>query len=316
MRVLHGLLLAMLTTTALAQAWPSRPIRWIVPYPPGGSSDTSARAVSEKMAKALGQAVVVENKPGATGGIGAELVARSAPDGYTLLNAGDWLAAAPHLYARVGYDPFKDFAPVTVLVRQPIVLAVHSSLGINSVAELVAYARKNPGIGYATSGAGNPQHFVGEWFISLAGIKLTHIPYKGGGQAISDFVGGQVPIAVLGSTPLIPHYRAGKIKLLAQSLRTRAAALPEVPTFEEAGFKGLVLEQWQGVLVPAGTPPSIVSRLNAEIVKALSDPGVRERYTASGLEAVGGTPEQFAALLREDYERFGRLTRELKIKVD
>jgi tripartite-type tricarboxylate transporter receptor subunit TctC len=316
MRALCALAFSLLVTSAFPQAWPQKPIHWIVPYPAGGSSDVSARVIADKLAKALGQPVVVENRPGATGGIGAEMVAKSAPDGYTLLNAGDWVAAAPHLYARVAYDPFKDFTPVTLLVRQPIVLAVHASLGINSVAELIAYAKKNPGIGYATSGAGNPQHYVGEWFISMAGIKLTHIPYKGGGQAITDFVGGQVPIAVLGSTPLMPHYRAGKIKMLAQSMATRAAALPEVPTFEEAGFKGLIIEQWQGVMAPAGTPSAVIMRLNAEMVKVLGEQGVRDRYAASGLEAVGNTPEQFSVLLREDYEKFGRLTRELRIKVD
>jgi tripartite-type tricarboxylate transporter receptor subunit TctC len=316
MHALCSLVFALFATSAFAQAWPSKPIRWIVPYAAGGSSDTSARPIADKISKALGQPVIVENRPGATGNIGAEMVAKSAPDGYTLLNAGDWLAAAPHLFPKLGYDPFRDFTPVTQLVRQPIVLAVHASLGINSVAELVAYAKKNPGAGFASSGTGNPQHFVGEWFAKLAGIELTHIPYKGGGQAITDFIGGQVKIAVLGSTPLMPHYKAGKIKLLAQSLQARAAELPEIPTFEEAGYKGLVMEQWQGVLAPAGTPANIIARLNAEMVKALSDPGVRERYATSALEPVGNTPEQMSKVLRENYDKFGRLVRELNIKVD
>ena len=316
MRALYALVFSLLATAAFGQAWPSKPIHWIVPYPPGGSSDVSARVVAEKVAVALGQPIVVENRPGAAGSVGAEVVARSAPDGYTLLNAGDWIAAAPHLYSRTGSDPFKDFTPVALLVRQPIVLAVHSSLGVHSVAELIAHVKKNPGLGYATSGAGNPQHYVGEWFIHRAGLQLTHIPYKGGGQAVTDFIGGQVLIAVLGSTPLMPYHKAGKIRILAQSMATRSFALPDVPTFEEAGFKGLVMEQWQGVLAPAGTPPAVVARLNAEMNKALSDPGVRERFAPSGLEAVGTTPAQFAALLREDYEKFGRLTRELKIKLD
>ena len=309
------LALTLLAAPSFGQTWPEKPIHWIVPYPPGGSSDVSARFVADKISAALRQPVVVENRPGAAGTIGAQVVARSAPDGYTLLNAGDWIAALPHLNAKLGFDPIKDLAPVTQLVRQPIVLAVHSSLGIDTLAEFVAYAKKNPGLAYGTSGAGNPQHYVGEWFAKVAGISLTHIPYKGGGQAITDFVGGQVKVAVLGSTPLIPHARAGKVKLLAQSLHQRASAISDVPTFEEAGYK-VVLEQWQGVMVPAKTPAAIIARLNAEIVKALADPGVRERYGANGLEAVGNTPEEFAKRLREDYDTFGRLTRELHINIE
>jgi tripartite-type tricarboxylate transporter receptor subunit TctC len=317
MRILFALALASAATIAAAQSWPAKPIHLVVPYPAGGSSDVSARVVAEKIAKALGQPVIIDNRPGATGTIGTEIVARSAPDGYTLLNAGDWITATPHLHEKAAYDPLKDFVPVSRLVRQPIAIAVHPSLKINSLAELVEYAKRNPGkLSYATSGAGNPQNYVGEWFASMAGIKLVHVPYKGGGQAITDFVGGQVPVAVLGSTPLIPHHRAGTIKILAQSMSTRSPSLPDVPTFEEAGYKGLVMEQWQGVVAPAGTPASVVARLNAEIVKALADDSVRERLAASGLDAAGNTPEQFSVLLHEDYEKFGRLTRELKIKID
>jgi tripartite-type tricarboxylate transporter receptor subunit TctC len=316
MRTLYPLVLALLANSAFAQAWPSKPIRWIVPFPPGGSADVSVRPVADKLSKAFGQPVVVENRAGAAGNIGAELVAKSAPDGHTLLNAGDWITAAPHLYSKLGFDPLRDFAPVTQLVRQPVVLAAHPSLGVSSISELVALAKNNPGLAYATSGAGTQQHILGEWFARFAGIKLTHVPYKGGGQAITDFVGGQVPLAFLGSTPLMPHYKAGKIKLLAQSMRTRAAALPEVPTYEEAGFKGMVIEQWQGVLVPAGVPESVVSRLHAEIVKALSEPDVRERYAAAALEPVGNTPEQFSKMFRENYDMFSRLVRELNIRID
>ena len=316
MRTLYALVLAVFASSALAQTWPSKPIRWIVPFPPGGSNDVSTRPVADQLSKALGQPVVVENRAGAAGNIGAELVARSAPDGHTFLTGGDWITSAPHLYSKPGFDTLKDFAPVTQLARLPVVLAAHPSLGVNSVSELVAIAKKKPGLGYATSGAGSQQHIVAEWFASLAGIQLTHVPYKGGGQAITDFIGGQVPLASLGSSPLMPHYKAGKIKLLAQSMQTRATALPEVPTYEEAGFKGLVIEQWQGVFVPAGTPRSIVSRLHAEIVKALSDPGIRERYATGALEPVGSTPEEFSKVVREHHEKFGRLVRELNIRVD
>ena len=316
LRGLPALLFALMAGSALAQAWPAKPIRWIVPFPPGGATDLASRPVAERLTQVLGQVVVVENRVGAGGNIGAEAVARSPADGYTVLATVDSIAAAPHLHPRLGFDPLKDFAPVTQLSRQPLVLAVHPLLRVDSVAELVATAKAKPGLAYATSGAGTQQHIAAEWFASLAGIRLTHVPYKGGGQAITDFIAGQVPVAVLGSSPLLPHYRSGKIRLLAQTTRTRAPALPEVPTFEEAGFKGLIVEQWVGVLLPAGTPKEIVARLNVEMVKALSDPRIGERYAQAAIEPVGNAPDQFAAVIRSDYETYGRLVRELKIKID
>ena len=315
-RSLSVCVLALWASTVFAQAWPSKPIRWIVPFAPGGANDITARLAAERLTRALGQPVVVENRAGAAGTIGIEFVAKAPPDGYTIVSSSDTIASAPHLYSKIGFQPLKDFIPVTQLARQPVVLAAHPSLGVNSVAELVALAKTKPGLGYATSGAGTQQHIAAEWFANLAGIELTHVPYKGGGQAITDFIGGQVPLASLGAAPLVPHYRSGKVKLLAQTTHTRSPNLPDVPTLEEAGFKGLVIEQWQGVFVPAKTPKEIVVRLNAEIVKTLADPKVRELYARNGLEPVGNTPEQFAAIVRGDYEKYGRLVRELKIKID
>ncbi len=309
-------LLVLWTGAAFAQAWPSKPIRWIVPFPPGGANDITARVAAERLTQALGQPVVVENRPGAAGTIGTLVVAKSLPDGYTILSSSDTIASAPHLYSKIGYDTLKDFIPVTELGRQPVLLAAHPSLGVNSVAELVALVKTKPGLGYATAGAGTQQHIAAEWFAKLAGIKLMHVPYKGGGQAITDFIGGQVQLASLGAAPLIPHYRSGKVKLLAQTTHTRSPNLPDVPTFEEAGFKGLVIEQWQGVFLPAGTPKEIVARLNAEIVKILADPKVRERYAQNGLETVGNTPDEFSALVRGEFEKYGRLVRELTIKLE
>ena len=299
-----------------AQPWPHKPIRWIVPYPPGGSTDIATRPLAERIGRALGgPSWIVENRAGAGGNIGIEAVAKSAPDGYTLVVAPDAIASNPHLY-RISWDPFRDFAPVIQLTRQPVVLVVHPSLGVSSVAELVAAAKQNPGLGFATSGAGSQQHMAAEWFAKLAGIQLTHVPYKGGGQAITDLVGGQIQIGSLGSSPLIPHYKAGKLKLIAQSTANRAPSLPEVPTYEQAGYKGLVIEQWLGVFAPAGTPAEFVARLNAEIAKALDDPGIRERYAQSALEPVGGTPDNLARLLRADYDKYARLIRDLKIKLE
>jgi tripartite-type tricarboxylate transporter receptor subunit TctC len=288
----------------------------VVPFPPGGSTDIATRPVADRLSQAFGQAVLVENRAGAGGNIGTELVAKSAPDGYTVLIATDAIVSNPHTYRTLGYQTMRDFVPVVHLTRQPIVLAVHPSLGVNTIAELVVLARQKPGMGFAHSGAGSQQHMTGEWFAKMAGVQLTQIPYKGGGQAITDLVAGQVPLGSLGSSPLIPHYKAGKLKLLAQSTRTRSAALPDVPTYEEAGYKGLVIEQWLGVLVPVGTPSEIVTRLNAEINKALSEPLLRERYMQAALEPVGGTTEQFAKLIRDDYEKYGRLVKDLNIRVE
>jgi len=315
-RSLSVCVLTLWASTVFAQAWPSKPIRWIVPFAPAGANDITARLAAERLTRALGQPVVVENRAGAAGTIGIEFVAKAPPDGYTIVSSSDTIASAPHLYSKIGFQPLKDLIPVTQLARQPVVLAAHPSLGVNSVAELVALAKTKPGLGYATSGAGTQQHIAAEWFANLAGIELTHVPYKGGGQAITDFIGGQVPLASLGAAPLVPHYRSGKVKLLAQTTHTRSPNLPDVPTLEEAGFKGLVIEQWQGVFVPAKTPKEIVMRLNAEIVKTLADPKVRELYAQNGLEPVGNTPEQFAAIVRGDYEKYGRLVRELKIRID
>ncbi len=315
-RIASALLLAIAASSSLAQGWPSKPIRWVVPFPPGGSNDIATRMVTERLTRMLGQAVVVENRPGAAGTMGTEYVAKSTSDGYTVLSGSDGMTSAPHLYPKLGFDPLKDFAPVAQLSRQPVLLAAHPSLGASSVAELVVLVRMKPGLAYASSGAGSPQHITAEWFASLAGIKLTHVPYKGGGQAITDFIGGQVQLASLGPGPLIPHYRAGKLKLLAQASSARSPGLPEVPTYEEAGIKGLVLEQWFGVFVPAGTSKEIIGRLNAGTVQSLADPKIRERYAQSGLEPVGGTPERFAAVVRADYDKYGRLVRELKIKID
>ena len=315
MKIVLSMLLVLATQTVSAQ-WPARPIRMIVPFPPGGSTDIATRPVADRLSRALGQSVVVENRSGAGGNIGTEFVAKSAPDGYTVLIAADQVVSNPHTYRNLGYQTLKDFLPVIQLTRQPVVLAVHPSLGANSVADLVALARQKPGLGFATSGAGSQQHMAGEWFAKLAAIQLTHVPYKGGGQAITDLVAGQVPIGSLGSSPVIPHYKAGKLKVLAQTTRTRSAALPDVPTYEESGYKGLVIEQWLGVMVPAGTSSEIVARLNGEINKALADPVLRERYFQAALEPVGGTVEQFGALVREDFDKYARLVKDLNIRAE
>lgn len=309
---------ALAFTSALAQAqgWPTKPVRIVVAFAAGGSTDVAVRTLQERLAQSLGQPMVVENRAGAAGNIAAEYVIKQPADGYTVLATADSLASNPHLFTSLPFDPAKDLVPVVQLTRQPVVLAVHPSLGVSSVAELIAAAKAKPGLGYATSGAGSVQHMAGEWFALLAGIKLTHVPYRGGGQAVTDLLGGQVPIGSLGNTPLLPHHRAGKVRILAQTTAARSQSLPEVPTYQEAGMRGLVLDQWLGLFVAAGSPKELPPRLAAEVSKALAEPAVRERYAQLGLEPVGGTPEDISRQYREDYVKYGRLIKELGIRAD
>lgn len=302
---------------APAQDWPSRgPIRITVPFPAGGSTDLAARVVGEYLSREFGQQVVVENKSGANGNLGVESVAKSAPDGYTILVGTDSVSSNPHIY-KMNIDTQKDLVPVIEVSRQPIALAAHPSLGIGSLAELTALAKQQPGTRYATgSGVGSPQHMVVQWYARLAGIKLEQVPYRGGGQAINDLIAGHIKLGSLGTTPLIPYYRAGTLKLLAQSMSSRSPALPNVPTFQEAGMKDLSVDQWIGVWVPAGTPSAIVVRLNAGINKALRDEKIRKSFTDQAQEPVGGTSEAFARLVRSDFEKYERLVKELNIKTN
>jgi len=298
-----------------AQDWPNRPIRLIVPFPAGGSTDISARIVGEYLSRSLGQQVYVENKSGANGNIGIEAAATSAPDGYTFLVSTDSVTSNPHVY-KMNIDVLKDLVPVVQLSHQPIVLAAHPSLGVKSIAELVALAKQQPGLSYATgSGVGSEQHMVVQWFAQIAGINLVQVPYRGGGQAITDLIGGHVKLGSLGSTPLIPYYKAGTLLLLAQSTEARSTSLPDIPTFQEAGIKGLVLDQWVGVFAPAKTPLAITARLGAEIRKALADSAVRERFQKSAQDPAGGTTEQFTQYVREEFAMYERLVRELHITV-
>jgi tripartite-type tricarboxylate transporter receptor subunit TctC len=306
-------LVAAMSTGAQAQDWPSRPLRFVVPFPAGGSTDVGARLVGEHLSRSLGQQIIVENKSGANGNIGMETAAKSAADGYTVLVTTDAVSSNPLVY-KMNIDPLKELTPVVQLSRQPIVLAAHPSLGVASLAELIALARQQPGLRYATGSGVGAQHMVVQWFASIAGIKLEQVPYRGGAPAINDLIAGHVKLGSLGSTPLIPHYKAGTLRLLAQSTQARAPSLPDVPTHQEAGIKGLVLEQWLGVFVPAGTPPAIVTRLNTDINKALSEVAIREGFLQSAQEPVGGRADAFSQLVHRDFETYARLVKELNIK--
>jgi tripartite-type tricarboxylate transporter receptor subunit TctC len=300
---------------AMAQPYPTRPVRIVVGFPAGGATDAAARLVAEAMSRSLGQRVYVENRSGANGIIGTEVVAKSPSDGHTLLVASNEVTLNPHVY-KTATDPLNDLLPVIQLSRIPDVLAVHPSLGVRSLAELIVLAKQQPGLHYATGGGLNTQHITVQWFARLAGVTLEHVPYRGGGEAIRDLLAGHVKIGALGSTPLFPHYQAGALRLLAQNMETRSPGLPDVPTFQEGGFKGLVISGWMGVFVPAGTPAAIVDRLNGEIGKALTDPVVRKRFLEADQEPVGAGSAQFAGFVHEEYQKYGRLTKELNIKAE
>jgi tripartite-type tricarboxylate transporter receptor subunit TctC len=301
-------------TAARAEGYPTRPIRIVVPFPAGGSTDVGARLIANYLSRSLGQQVYVENRSGANGTIGVEVVAKSVPDGYTMLATIDAVASNQFVF-NTNIDPAKDLMPIIEVSRQPIVVAAHPSLGVSTLAELIALAKRQPGLRYATgSGLGSPQHMAMQWFGKLAGLTFVQVPYRGGGQAINDLLGGHVMLGSLGSTPLIPHYKAGTLRLLAQTTATRSPSLPDVPTFEQAGVAGLVLEQWLGVFAPAHTPPAITMRLNTEIGRALSDPTVRKGLLDSAQEPVGGSAEEFTRFVEASSAQFASLVKELNIK--
>jgi tripartite-type tricarboxylate transporter receptor subunit TctC len=310
---LAGGVLPKLAAPAMAQPkWPDRPVRIIVPLAPGGAIDFVARQCANVLSQAFGQQVYVENRTGAGGTLGMDVAMKSTPDGYTILITNDNAASAPHIL-KLSYDYTNVLLPVILIATQPQIFAAHPSLGVSTVAEYVDNAKKNPGVGFATSGVGSNQHVVGLWFAKEAGIKLDHVPYRGAGQAVTDLLAGHVKSAFLGPTSMIPHYKAGNLKFLAQTSAKRAPTLQEVPTLEESGYKGLVLEAWYAAFAPPGTPPEIVALLNAEIEKALTDKNLQENFVKGSLESIGGTPEKLDKLAKADSVKYERLVRELNI---
>jgi tripartite-type tricarboxylate transporter receptor subunit TctC len=298
-----------------AQTWPAKPVRFIVPFPPGGSTDVAARTVAEKLSRALGQQVVVDNRGGGGGAIGTVEAARAAADGYTLLFVADPVITLHLVVKNVQFDMQRDFAAITQVTTQPIAVAVHASVPVQSVRELIAYAKANPGkLSFAHSGTGSGQHMSGELFKKMAGIDIVHIPYKGGGPAVQDLVAGQVPMGVLGSTPLIPHHKSGRVRIIAFTSKDRFAPMPEIPTLHESGLTGFDTTQWLGILAPKGTPAEVISKVHVETAKALALPDVKERLAQAALQAVGSPPKEFEALIRADLERWTAIARELKLE--
>ncbi|HTF16326.1 MAG TPA: tripartite tricarboxylate transporter substrate binding protein [Burkholderiales bacterium] len=303
---------------AAAEPYPARPVRFVVAFPPGGGTDIIARSIAQKLGERLGQQVLVDNRPGAGGNIGTDIVAKSSPDGYTLLmgSAGP-LAINASLFARMPFDPIKDLAPVTLAASTPNVLVVHPSLPAATVRELIALAKARPGeINFASSGHGTPAHLAGELFNSMAGVKLIHVPYKGAAPALADLLGGQVQLMFSTMPPALPHVKDGQLRALAVTSLKRSPAAPDLPTVDEIALPGFEANTWHGVVVPAGTPGAIVARLNREIVAILHLPDVVERLSGQGAEALGSTPEEFAAYIKSESVKWAKVVRDSGAKAE
>ena len=303
---------------AHAQTWPAKPVRIVVPFSPGGFADSSARAIADRLAARLGQPVVVENRPGAGGNIGAELVAKSAPDGYTLQLAYDGtIVVNPHVYSKLGFDPIKDFAPVTKLGDAAVIIVAHPSVPANNLRELIALAKAKPGtLNFGSSGTGGSAHLACEMLNQRAGIDLIHVPYKGGGQAITDVVGGQIPLVCTAIATAQQFVKSGKLKALGLSSEKRDPTMPDVPTFAESGLPGFVVNSWVGVLAPAHTPRAIIDRLQTEIAAVLQLPEVRTRYAVLGIDPVGNKPDEYAAQIKADLENWGPVVKKANVRIE
>lgn len=319
----YAALAAMCAIFACAPSWaqdayPDKPIRLVVPFPAGGGADTLARSVTPKMGQALGQPIVVENRPGAGGNVGSELVAKSAPNGYTLLFGHNGTFGINHgLYARTGFDPIKDFAPIGRIGRVGVVLAVHPDVPAKSVQELLAYLKANPGkVTFASAGNGTTSHIAGEMFKTAAGVDIVHVPYKGNGPAMIDLLAGRVNMVIDVMPSAYPNVKAGKLRGLAVTTLTPVAAAPELPTLDASGVPGFDLSAWDGLWAPAGTPRPVIDKLNAALRAALTDPQTRDRMLARGSETVPGTPEDLARLVATELPKWANAVRQSGAKID
>ena len=311
-------LVAALAAGAWAQPYPTKPIRIVVPFPAGGTTDVLARAAAQKLTESLGQPVVVDNRPGAGGNIGAELVAKAAPDGYTLLmGTVGTHAINPSLYPKMPYDHVRDFVPIILVAGVPNVLVVNPSLPVNSVQELIAYAKANPGkLNFASSGNGTSIHLSAELFKTMAGVQMTHVPYKGSAPALQDLVGGQVQLMFDNLPSSLALIKASKLKALAVTSKVRAPALPDVPTMAESGLPGFEASSWFGLLAPAGTPQPAITKVNAEIAKWLATPEAKEKLIAQGANVAGGTPEDFAQHIAAETAKWQKVVKDSGAKID
>ena len=298
-------------------AWPTRTVRLILPFPPGGGTDILGRMIAERLGAQLGQPVITENRGGAGGNVGAEAAARAAPDGYTIVLVAPSLAISPTLYSRLNYDPVKDFAPVSLVATVPNVMITQASLPAQSLQEFIAFAKGKPGaLNFGSGGAGTSNHLAGELFNIVTGAKLVHIPYKGVNLAMQDVLAGNVHLVFIGIPAAAPHIKAGRLRALALVAPQRSSALPEVPTVAEAGLRDFEFTTWYGVLAPAGTPRNVVNRLNIELVKIMHSPELKERLAATGTEPLTSTPEEFAAYIRQEISKWGEIIRKAGVKAD
>ena len=312
-----ALAVALAATFAEAQSYPTKPVRLIVPTSPGGGTDFSARTIAPKLSELLGQSIVVENRAGGGTIIGNELVARAAPNGYTLLMGISSIASIPHLYASLPYDVAKDLAPISQVVTVPHVLVAHPSLPARSVKELIEFAKARPGqINYAAGSAGSNPHLAMELFLSTTGLKMVHVPFKGQGPALSDLLGGHTSLMMANVLSALPHAKSGRLRALGVSSARRATVAPDLPTIAEAGVRGYEVVQWFGLLAPANTPHEIITRLHGAVVRALQDAVVRERFVRDGAEPIGSTPEEFAEVLRADLRKWEKVIKNAGIKLE
>ncbi|MEK7437465.1 MAG: tripartite tricarboxylate transporter substrate binding protein [Pseudomonadota bacterium] len=319
LRLFAALILVLASAGAFSQAYPAKPIRLVVPYPAGGPLDIMARAIGQKLTEAWKQPVVVDNRAGAGGNIGADFVAKSAPDGYTLLmGAVATHAINPSLYSKIPYDPVRDFAPVALVAQVPNILVLNPAVPAKTVRELIALARSKPGyLNFGSGSTGSTGHLAGELFNTMAGVKMVHIPYKGAAPATADLLGGQVHLMFDNLASALPNVKAGKLRALAVTTLARSEAIPELPTIAESGLPGFDLSTWFGLMVPAGTPPEIVARLNAEIVRALDAKDMRERLEKMGAEPLpNNTPEHFAAFIRAEAAKYAKVVKDSGARVD
>jgi tripartite-type tricarboxylate transporter receptor subunit TctC len=313
--VICGALALAGSATAAAQDYPNRPIRYIVPQAPGGSSDTLARMITQRVADGLGQPLIVDNRPGATGIIGAEVVAKANPDGHTLLQAATSHATNPAMQAKLPYDSVRDFAPISLLSQQPNIWIVNPSLPVKNMKELIAYVKGKPGqLNFGSSGTGGSQHLAGELLKSMAGIDMLHIPYKGSPPALLDLLAGRIPIMSSTMPPVLPHLRSGKVRALAVTSAKRSPALPELPTVAESAVPGYEAIAWQGLLAPAGTPRAVVSRIQSEFARVLKQPEITARLAEQGYETVASTPEWFAAYIKTEIAKWSKVIKAAGIK--
>ncbi|MDO8298093.1 tripartite tricarboxylate transporter substrate binding protein [Lacisediminimonas sp.] len=300
---------------AHAQEWPAKPVRWVVPFPPGGAMDAIARALGDKAGKALGQAFVIENKPGAGGNIGADLVARAPGDGYTMMITSIGMATNKYLYKQLSYDPVKDFAPVMLVAVVPNVLVTNATQpNVKNISDVIAAAKAQPGkLTYASAGTGTSIHLAGEMFASMAKVDMMHVPYKGSGPAVTDLLGGQVNYMFDSITSAKPHIESGKLRALGVTTAKRSSTLPNVPTIAQAGLPGYEVSPWFAVFMPASTPKPIITKLNAALRDAMKDPDIKKKFESIGAEAIGSTPEALATHLNTEVARWGKLIAERKI---